>query len=150
MKTILPIIFLLVPILSQAQGLKLQSENENGHYLYQGEITLTGSYYLETDSYDGRNDGLNFVPDEKSTRLLPPETLNSAGDSTISFSNVNQSLKYFNLNPKHLKKGYCYDGNKATITIKNYIFSPISWGWRSATLISVKDVSKPKIIKCNP
>ena len=150
MKKLLPVILLLVPILSHAQALKSQPTNENGNKIYSGKVSLTGSYHLETDSYDGKFDGLHFYPDDKSIALLPEETLNSAGASSILLRNKNNSLRLFKLNPKQLKKGECYEGDKVTVTIENYIYSPISWGWRSANLISVKDMSKPKIVKCNP
>lgn len=148
MKKLLIIGMLLLPMLAQAQPFKYQKTDGDFKH-YQGQATLTGTYSRELDPeyVDYLGDHICFTPDKKSASLIP----RPKGDERIvyfCFSNFEQAKKTFKL-PNSIKKGYCSYEGKATITIKNYeLFFIESEGFDHTTLISAKNMTPAKAIKC--
>ncbi|WP_174493918.1 hypothetical protein [Acinetobacter sp. Marseille-Q1623] len=149
MKKLLIIGMLLLPMLAQAQPFKYQKTNGDFKH-YQGQATLTGTYSRELDPeyVDYLGDHICFTPDKKSASLIP----RPKGDERIvyfCFSNFEQAKKTFKL-PNSIQKGYCSYEGKATITIKNYeLFFIESEGFDHTTLISAKNVTPAKAVKCD-
>lgn len=148
MKKLLIISMLLLPMLAQAQPFKYQKTVSDFKH-YQGQVTLTGTYFRELDPeyVDYLGDNICFTPDKKSASLIP-RPKGDERSAYFCFHNFEQARKTFKL-PDSIKKGYCTYEGKATITIKNYdLFFIESEGFDYTTLISAKNVTPVKTVKC--
>ncbi|MFC2994282.1 hypothetical protein ACFODO_03135 [Acinetobacter sichuanensis] len=148
MKKLLIISMLLLPMLAQAQPFKYQKTGSDFKH-YQGQVALTGTYFRELDPeyVDYLGDNICFTPDKKSASLIP-RPKGDERSAYFCFHNFEQARKTFKL-PDSIKKGYCTYEGKATITIKNYdLFFIESEGFDYTTLISAKNVTPVKTVKC--
>lgn len=148
MKKLLIISMLLLPMLAQAQPFKYQKTDSDFKH-YQGQVTLTGTYFRELDPeyVDYLGDNICFTPDKKSASLIP-RPKGDERSAYFCFHNFEQARKTFKL-PDSIKKGYCTYQGKATIMIKNYdLFFIESEGFDYTTLISAKNVTPVKTVKC--
>ncbi|MFW1858628.1 hypothetical protein [Acinetobacter defluvii] len=136
------------PILTSAQGFQYQKTKSEFKY-YTGQATLTGTYSrnLDPEYVDYIGDAICFYPDKKSAPLIP----RPKGDERMAwfcFSNFENAKKTFKL-PNTIKKGYCTYEGKATVTIKDYeLFFIISEGYDLTRLVSAKNISPAKAVKC--
>ena len=148
MKKLLIISMLLLPMLAQAQPFKYQ-KTDGEFKKYTGQVTLSGTYFRELDPeyVDYLGDHICFTADKKSAPLIP-RPKGDERNAYFCFSNFEQAKKTFKL-PDSIKKGYCTYEGKATITIKNYdLFFILSEGFDYTTLISAKNVTPVKTVKC--
>ncbi len=149
MKKLFIVGMLLLPMVAQAQPFKYQKTVMDFKH-YNGQATLTGTYsrVLDPEDVDYLGDGICFTPDAKSALLIP----RPKGDQRsvyFCFSNFEQAKKTFKL-PDTIKKGYCSYEGKATISIKNYkLYFIESEGFDHTTLISAKNITPPKALKCD-
>ena len=149
MKKILLMCLIAMPVLVQAESFKYQ-KTQNDYKHYTGQATLTGTYsrVLEPEYIDYLGDSICFEPDRKSAALIP----RPKGDERsvyFCFKNFEQARKTFKL-PNSIQKGYCSYEGKATISIKGYqLFYIASEGFDATTLVSAKNITPAKAVKCD-
>lgn len=137
-----------LPVFSQAEVLKYQKDI-SGFQIYKGNVTLTGTYSrtLDPEYLEYMGDGICFEPNKTSSALVP----RPKGDERTAwfcFSNFEQAKKIFKL-PDSIKKGFSKYEGKATITIKDYkLFVEETEGFDLTQLISAKDITPAKAVKC--
>lgn len=148
MKKFMFFMLMALPVFSQAEVLKYQKDI-SGFQIYKGNVTLTGTYSrtLDPEYLEYMGDGICFEPNKTSSALVP----RPKGDERTAwfcFSNFEQAKKIFKL-PDSIKKGFCKYEGKATITIKDYkLFVEETEGFDLTQLISAKDITPAKAVKC--
>ena len=148
MKKLILIAFMALPMLVQAQPFKYQKDISNFKQ-YKGDVTLTGTYSrtLDPEYLEYMGDAICFETDKKSSVHIP----RPKGDERTAwfcFSNFEQAKKTFKL-PDTIKKDYCSYEGKATITIKDYkLFVEETEGFDVTQLISAKNITPAKAVKC--
>lgn len=149
MKNLIIILAIICPTLGQAQPFQYQKTQSEYKY-YTGQTTLTGTYsrIMEPEYVDYLGDSICFEPDKKSASQIP-RPKGDDRNAYFCFKNFEQARKTFKL-PNNINKGYCSYEGKATINIKGYqLFYIASEGFDATTLVSAKNITPAKAVKCD-
>ncbi|WP_287908880.1 hypothetical protein [Acinetobacter sp.] len=143
-KIVLLTALLSLPLLADAEGLKLKS-SQGEFDQYTGQITLSGeySYYFEDEVL---GDVVCFHPYMPSDQLIP-RSVHDQRSRWFCFNQTNQAIKAFKINKKP-KEGYEGYTGHATVTVGDYaVYKGESEGFDTAKLISVKKAEAPRLVK---